>query len=88
MYARLSAWVTVATWAHQQYPNANSLSLHPEHKFSLSEMLALMSDASRYLRKLAYPDARDLEPNPDSLLNYKRERRRARWKRLPGFKDR
>jgi hypothetical protein len=42
---------------------------------AVAELLALHADARRFLKPLAYPDARDLPPDPDTLRAYTRKRR-------------
>jgi hypothetical protein len=57
IYTHLTNWETITAQAHQQHPNTGSLSLNPKHKSILGELQDSISDASRYLRKLAYPNA-------------------------------
>jgi hypothetical protein len=78
MYVRLNDWEMIAAGAHQQHPNAVSLSLNPEHESILGELRDLISDASRYLRELAYPNAYER----DRRLAHEREFIQARIDRL------
>jgi hypothetical protein len=86
--SKLTAWEEIVAQARAGNPKLQSLRLGQEEQEAVAGMSTVLSDVQRYLRTLAYPDARDLEPDPDGLLAYKKERRAARWKRLRSFKDR
>lgn len=78
MYTHLNNWETITAQAHQQHPNTGSFSLNPKHKSILGELQDSISDASRYLRKLAYPDAYER----DRQLAHEREFIQERIDRL------
>jgi hypothetical protein len=78
MYVQLNEWEMITAGAHQQHPDAGSLSLNPEHKAILGELRDSISDASRYLRKLAYPYAYER----DRRLTHEREFIQERIDRL------
>jgi hypothetical protein len=44
----------------------------------VEDLITRIREARGYLQRLAYPDARDLEPDPDSLLAFLRKRRKER----------
>jgi len=86
--SKLTSWEAMIAQVRTGDPKLQGIRLGQPEQEILAEMSAMLSDARRDLRRLAYPDARELEPDADGLLAYKRERRRARWKRLRSFKDR
>jgi hypothetical protein len=57
LYIRLGAWESTVVWGRENFPEAESLTIASDYERLLVELLDLTSDAKRYLRELAYPDA-------------------------------
>jgi hypothetical protein len=87
-FSEMAAWLGAMGEVFAANPGTAPMLFSDVHTNQLGELAALLSDARRYLKPHAYPDARDLEPDPDGLLAYRKERRRAQWKRPRSFKDR
>jgi len=87
-FSELNVWLEAMGEVFTANPGTAPMRLEKHYTDKLGVLAASLSDARRYLKPHAYPDARDLESDPDNVLAYKRERRRARWKRFSHFKDR
>jgi hypothetical protein len=81
-FSKLTSWELVLSTVHEDDPALAGIEVGSEQAEVLADLLAEISDAKRSLHTLAYPDARDLEPDPDDFLAYRRARRRARWDRV------
>ena len=64
-------------------PGSESAKIEPSVSEVLVPLSALIAEAKRYLHRLAYPDARETEADPDDELAWRRARRRKRWSGLP-----
>jgi hypothetical protein len=72
--SKLVVWEELTGAARAVDPKL-SLTLDQAEQVAVAELLALHADARRFLKPLAYPDARDLPPDPDTLRPYTRKRR-------------
>ena len=73
LFSDLGEWAALVARHHQRFPAADGMPLDkPSNKETLSKLLAEAAQARTDLRTLAYPDARDLEDDPDQLDAYLR----------------
>lgn len=75
--SHLTAWETMASRSSREV-RFGIVPLGSAQQEELADLIARLNGARPYLQKLAYPDARDLERDPDSYLAWQRERRR-KW---------
>lgn len=79
-FSSLREWELMSSGSEQTH--FQFIHLAGQEAESLATLVGLLKDARRHLQNLAYPDARELEPDPDSFLAWRRERRAERRARV------
>ena len=65
-FSKIGAWQSLVAVIHQRAPDEDSITVQGPAQTTLIDLGPAIEDARRHLADLAYPDARDLEPDPDS----------------------
>ena len=82
-FSKLASWLAIVALGKDLTVGEDSISVADSgKKESLWDLAASITQAQRHLAVLAYPDARDLEPDPDAQPPGQRSRRR--WWRFSG----
>ncbi|HUA10505.1 MAG TPA: hypothetical protein VMA83_00705 [Solirubrobacteraceae bacterium] len=72
--AQLTAWESYVAGAARR--DTSTFVFNEMEKEAVGQLIAFLKDARAALKPVAYPDARELEPDPDALL----ARPRGRWR--------